>query len=951
MAKKISSNNKISAARNNQAEVFVSPIPTWLGIVASIVFVILLSLAGSMDSAVEKWTGLFSAVIIVILLFVKNTTTILKQYITPLFYSFIAYVIWGGISTFYAASGKFAISEFSKLLISLCVFLAVLFLTDTSENGFKKVAYLISSAGCFFGIISVDAASFGILFKIFKSVFGNFTEAYDVTTLYEHGIRIYGIFGNANSYAGFMALAIILSLYLVTNATERKNSIIAVSLLAINALAYLLAFSMGSLFMFLIACFVMIGVSQKGMRIPLFLLMVETAVLTFIFAFIAMIGIGKTGIVSTLPMFSLVLNVIALNLSDKRFRQILSEKMSANIGSSLKIVVLIVILIAGYLFAAFFVSGQMSLTANTNGVMRAIYVPGGDYTLTIESSSPVNVIVQSQNKYDLMRRTTPIIYSGSNEKEIKFTVPDDSKIVRINFLSTVDNFVSNASYSGTSSGKVHLNYPLLPNFIANRLQNLFANENLVQRTIFFEDGMKLFAKSPVIGRGLGGFENGAYSVQDFYYQTKYTHNHYIQALCDLGLVGLLLFIASLVFSVLSIIKAKKQSRSLFAVPVLASCIVQMYGQALVDAVWSTVVFLAFSSAILAAITIFCAEPIKIKESTNKNRLRIIEKTVLTVFAAVFVLLISGNLYAQAHARSGVKNLDDIERLVMIDRFEYNDYKLSYIVNAPKFNDPNAKVQADIYVDELSKVESNSLTPYIMAYDFQNYMDYDAYMAAKTGVLNNRSNYNFWVKIFDTFEAYIDPVGPHVEDAADRLENADDYVNQVLDIYHMLLERNKNSLDDITLSPSNNAFIGKFLEIKATNQYNVDWVFTAVMTYAFDSVCAVDANQDGLPDAMTVSSGSAQGEANGIISVSDHTVLDFNLYHKLHGKYTFKVETETPQGIQIAFNGQEQNITYEKRAAYVTINLDDNSNQDVSKFTVVFPTTAQVDAVTFTTELK
>ena len=522
----------------------------------------------------------------------------------------------------------------------------------------------------------------------------------------------------------------------------------------------------------------------------------------------------------------------------------------------------------------------------------------------------------------------------------------------MNFFSAANNNrITKAEYMGAKNGSIHLNYPLMPKIIANRIQNLFANENMVQRTIFFQDGMKLFSKSPIIGRGLGGFENGVYSVQDFYYETKYTHNHYIQVLSDLGIVGFVLFVSMLAFSVISIVRAKRKSRSLYAVPVLAACIVQMFGQALVDAVWSTGVFLGFAAAVLALITIFCSEPLKLKEAFNTERLRIVEKTALVVFTCVFVILLSGNLYAQAHAKAGVKNFDEIKNLIFMDRFEYNDYKLSYIVNAPKSKDDKVLAQADIYADDLAKVESNSLAPYLVAYKFQRYFDYDAFDIAKRGLSNNKSNPNMWIKMFNTFEEYIDPVGPNMNDAADRLKNPEFYVNSALEVYDSLVERNKKSLDDITLTPYNDAFIGKLLEIRATHLYSTDWVFTAIMAYAFDSVCAVDANHDGLPDDLSISSGSAQGEANGVISVSDNTVMNLNLYHKLHGKYTFKIETDTPQGIKIALNDKEQSVIYTDNEAYVVIDLGDNSDKVLSKFTVTYPIAAEIDAITFTTKLE
>jgi hypothetical protein len=951
MAKRITSENKNKVLIQPQTESQVLQPPLWSGIIISLIFIFIITLAGSMDTTLEKWTGLISAAILFLLLILsKKTSGVLKNYITPLFFSVIAYVIWGGISTFYAASGKFAIFEFSKLLVALCVFLTVLFLTEANESGFRKVAYLLTSAGAFFGVISVDAASLGLLAKVFRSIFGKFTDVFSQNTVYEPGIRIYGIFGNANTYAGFMALAVILSLYLVIRSTDQKESRISVALLAVNSLAYLLAFSMGSLFMFLIACLIMLGISEKGQRISLFTLMVETAVITFIFTFLSMIGLGKNGAASVIPITALILSAVLLNLADEKLRPLIIKTMDRNMKSSLKAIVLIIVIMVAYTIAAFTISSSLSLASNES-VMRAVYVPSGDYTLSVESKAPVTLTVESQNMFDLMKHTSSILYSGTNEQAVLFTVPDNSKIVKITFASAEGNDVSSAEYSGAANGTVHLNYPLLPGIIANRVQNLFANENVIQRTVFFEDGLKLFAKSPIIGRGLGGFENGAYSVQSFYYETKYTHNHYIQALCDLGSIGLLLFLCILVFAVISLLTSRKKSRALYAIPALAACTFQMFGQAAVDAVWSTGVFLAFAAAILALITIFCSEPTAVKETFNKNHFRLAEKILLAVFTGAFVLLLSGNLFAQAHAKAGVKDFNEIEQLIAIDRFEYNDYKLSYIINAPQMNDDEVQAQADIYASDLMKVESNSMTPYLMAYKYKKYYDADAYEIAKSGVSRNKSNPKVWSQVFDTFEQNIDPVGPNTDDAADRLKGAEDYVSEVLGIYQDLQKRNKESLDDITLTPYNNAFIGKLLEIQATHLYNVDWVFTAMMTYAFDSACAVDANLDGLPDGMIVVSGSVKGGDLGVLTFTDNTVVDLNLYHKLHGEYTFKIETETPQNIKIAYNDQEQSVTVTDRAAFITLDLPDNTDRALDKFTLSFPSAAKVDAITFISELN
>lgn len=950
MAKKYSSENKASVSAKAASDLH-QPLFGRGGAVAAVVLMFALTIAGSMDNILEKWSGLAASLVLLALIFIVKRTAVFKEYITPLFYSIAAYIVWGGISTFYASSGKFAIFEFSKLLVALCVYMAVLFFSNADQSYFSRISAIFASVGCFFGIISVDAASFGVLTKLFRLIFGAFTTNFDSSGAFEQGIRIPGIFGNPNTYAGFMALAVLLSLYLVSQASAKRDTVISISLLAINSLAYLLSFSMGSLVMFLAACLIMLISSEKGNRVSLFILMLETAVITFLFIFVSMLGLGKTGIIAFIPVLALFLNAACLYVVDAKLRPALTNKMNSNTRILISTILILCIIIAGYTASAFLISGDLSLTAGES-IMRGIYVPAGEYSLNVESSKPVSVNIESQNNYDLMRHTSTTLFSGTNDSKINFTVPENSKIVQIHFIAAdSDAEITKAAYTGPENGSVHLRYPLLPNIIANRLQNLFANENVVQRTIFFEDGLKLFAKSPVIGRGLGGFENGAYSVQSFYYETKYAHNHYIQALSDLGIIGLILFLSILAFSVLSIAKARKHARSLYAVPVLAACVTQMFGQALVDAVWSTGVFLGFAAAILGLITIFCAEPLPLKESFNKNRLRLIEAGGLVLFTCIFVILLSGNLYAQAQAKAGVKDFNEIERLIAIDRFESNDYKLSYIINAPSADSDEITKQAYLYADQLSKVESNSLTPYIMEFDFRSYLDANAYEVAKKGLKTNNSNPKMWPAVFGVMEAYVDPVGPNVQDAADRLRNGQFYIDGVVDLYNSLVKRNKESLDDIMLTPENQAFIGKCLEIQATHQYSVDWVFTAMMTYAFDSVCAVDANSDGIPDCMTVLAGDLKRVENGRFDVSANTTVELALYHKLHGNYTFDIETDTPQGITISYNGVPQTVQYEKGHAFVQLQLGDNTNKDLSTFNVSFPVATEIKSITFTTKLE
>ena len=157
---------------------------------------------------------------------------------------------------------------------------------------------------------------------------------------------------------------------------------------------------------------------------------------------------------------------------------------------------------------------------------RAVYPKDGEYTLDVNYTGSLNIDVVSQNDYDVMKHTSSTLYSGPADS-VSFTVPEDSRVVYIGFNSPEGAHIEQASLSDGTP--VKLKYKLLPGFIANRMQGLFANENMIQRTVFFADGMKLFREKPVLGNGLGSFSLLS-AATDFYCQTKYVHNHYIQVL-------------------------------------------------------------------------------------------------------------------------------------------------------------------------------------------------------------------------------------------------------------------------------------------------------------------------------------------------------------------------------------------------------------------------------------
>lgn len=987
---------------------------TYLPIALTAILVLATAMMGTFDLMVQKWTAFSGLLILLVLMFMPKTKTIFKAYTTPLFITIAAYVIWNGISIFYADVPKLALLEFTKLIAASCIFFIILAFTSPTKKGFKAISLMVSITTAFFGIISIDAASNGPLATTFKAFMGLFTKNMQDFGVFEDGIRITGIFGNANTFAGFMALGILLCLSLVMNGETKKEKSLFLGLLSVNALAYLLLFSMGSLFMFLIACILMILASKKEERLSTFILMVETAIITLIFTAAALTTLGSTPLI---PLAAIILNALVLCAVDNFLRLHIAEKLASNSRKSLLAGIIILVLIIGYTIAAFNITGPLNIKANET-VMRAAYLSPGNYTLNITVSPNLaandalapTVRVATQSMKDLKVHTSTELYSGPLNK-VAFTVPKDSKIVKLYFAGGAKGItIEKADYSSSDSqaGSVNLDYKLLPAIAANRIQDLRANENAVQRTVFFEDGLKLFARSPILGQGLSGYETGVASVQNFYYETRYVHNHYIQTLCDLGIIGFGLFISIMLLCIISLLKLLKISKSAnyenasaFALPVLAACIFQMFGQAFTDLTWSAGPFLLTAFAILALLIIadskmfgetvsteaaISMQTYKDTDWTSMGKTVVtgasVSRVVVIIATLVMTVLLSFNLYAHHKAASGNCTMDQIARLVKIDKFESDDYKTTYIVTASTYGLKNNFAQANKYADELTD-NTEVVLNYLLPYYFNTGQDDKLFKTASIAIENGKSSPEVWNRLFEIFNTAIDtnredpvPVILHI------FGNKKYYVEGLLDYYKDLQKRNATYLDSAMLDAGNITFIGKILGIDSLSASELNQAIDVFSNTIFDSQFSVDANKDGIPDNVSVLSGStvwvqtttekasaSKGSKfigsgfDGSMKASAGATIELQSYCVKGGEYTVRLSGLTglngaasPRDITAFVDGQPLTVQYDSDGAFVKVPLKGAVQADkakniqavpasTEKITVSFPTGGQMTKIT------
>lgn len=621
----------------------------------------------------------------------------------------------GGVSTFYAVSGKFALREFLKLLISFC--LAVAFLSLVKGEGSKparKIASTLAWGAAISGVISIDLLSTHIISGLFSVISGIFSSDYADMGGVEAGVRMTSMFQNPNVFAACVGIGVMLGLGLVLSAEtekERRNSLIC---LYINALSFVLAFSMGAIAFAALGFLSYLLLERKERRAELFVLMVETLLVTLV----GMIPIAVTSLdtwngFQPIPLICLALGAAALCLLDRHVGQKLAAGLKEHSRALLAIIVAVLVGIVAFALLAYNLTGSATLNGGES-LRRSAYPAAGTYTLEVQGSGEVTVSITTQNRQETMMHTKTALYSGAAQGAV-FTVPEDSMVVWFTF-HTADGAVLDAvTCQGDSAVSVPLNYKLLPTFISNRLQGLFANQNAIQRTVFFEDGMKIFARSPIVGLGLGSYENGIMSVQSFYYETKYAHNHYIQTLAETGVIGLVLFLGLLGTSAAAILLDRRKKEACHTMtPALGATLIFMAGHAVMEVDFSFYSYLPFAFGVFALISLCCGDALprpKVSETLRTVALGAV--AALTVVFSVFLIL---NLTA-ADLVDKSPTFDNLERAAKMDAFEHNDYMLSYVYSSDSSENLHVQTQAKEFAEKLAKVDSNSIPIYLAQYYF------------------------------------------------------------------------------------------------------------------------------------------------------------------------------------------------------------------------------------------
>jgi hypothetical protein len=719
-----------------------------------------------------------------------------------------------------------------------------------------------------FSFLSVEYVTSGISATLLQAMIPGMSSS--LVTV-EAGIRLTGIFATPNPTATLLAFAMFFTIYLICTEGEEKRRLFYAGLLALEGYTFLMLFSMAGTALFGLSLLVYLAVAGKGQRSAAFLRMLEGAVPTVVWVFVGFPFLTAEGALKLLPLLAMVGNVVTVSLLEKLVTPKLTGTLEQHGKAAAAVIVGLLALMVVYLAVAANLSNAYTLGEEFR---RSVYLSAGEHTLTVEATGPVELSITSQNQAETVMHTYTYLYDG-NDSTVTFTVPEGSKVCYINF-SGENVTIQRATVDGSKNVKLH--YPLLPAFIANRLQGLLANQNAIQRTAFWEDGIKLFLQRPLLGNGVGSFETALSSVQSFYYETKYIHNHYIQVLEECGVVGFVPFVGALIAMVVLLWKKRKEERWEFRemyAPLWAA-MVMLLTHISFELSLSNAVFLFYAYATFGVIIRCCTAP-AVEEAPDapkwakkKGKAVVEEKASpfrwgLVIWPVVFGATIVGNLAAYQITRAAADSestfMRNLTKGASMDLYENNDAKLSYVLASLELDRLLYGRQADIYAGELLQVHSNSIPVQLTRYYLATDQPELAIQAAKMSATYSASSHDAWNETIAALgDTLLGEDSPLYEDPA--------LVDALLEYYSMLQQRNETSMEEIQLTLDSMDFWDKVLTIEAG-----DTVADALENQVFSSRSACDANGDGIPDQVsaregaTFSQGAIQLEAGGNLDVA------------------------------------------------------------------------------------
>ena len=657
---------------------------------------------------------------------------------------FLAFLILCGAASLYTSFGAYAYGEYAKLLASGA--LGLLLLARGREQNAGGLLFGFSAVCGVIGLLCIDAGCRGPLFRGFASFMEGLGDAayqsLDQATY--TGARFDGIYNDANLTGSLMALAVLVGLYLIRTGRKPWERFAACFLTGLSAVAFFTAMSRGAILCFGATLLAYLLIAGKEERLGLFFTMAAMGISMVVFGVVStslLAGGSFWGTLAALPSGVLLwlLNEFPARKAASALAghgKLLAGVLGGGIAAGIAAVILALTLTEPFVFT------------ESNFLYRGADVESGEtYTFSgdWDKSSEITVLVYGSTREQELTSVTETYYNGPLE-EASFTVPEDVGHVLMQFRGPAGLELRQVSLSDGT--EIPMAYTLLPDNIANRLQkNIFEDSSFLLRLQYDIDGWTLFKESPLAGHGLGATEGLLTSVQPFFYESLYLHNHLLQVMDETGLLGLAAFLAFILGTAVLLIRQLRKARTPL-VAMLLACLVMMNLHGLMEISFSVQMFQCAAFFLLLLPTVCYGT---YTEGRKRRAAGIVVLVVSDLWLVISVALLGGSLLAQKEYReldaAGMTTGSFIETLERLDRMDaYNDqsYKVNLMGNALQAGGISNEGTAARCARELRETGEFDSCYYVAAYYYlplgqlENFFD-----VLQEGLLQERSNSEAW----------------------------------------------------------------------------------------------------------------------------------------------------------------------------------------------------------------
>lgn len=795
--------------RKKPAEQAVTPIergvpeaPDKMWSAVDIVWICLFSLLLSLSMTVQ--TGRVSMILLVLALALSIGQAPLgrlrQRFCVPVL-GFIVFSFMQGFAAIYSHFGNYAVREYQKFLAAFA--LAVILLVRIEKKHVRGILWGIAGICAVISFLCIDMASFGGVFEIFNSFTELLGASFTDVELNTSGTRVAGIYNDANITGSIFSLGSLVALYLTNSEKVLWKRALASFLLGAAAMGFFLSMSRGAILCFAVALLVWLAAAGKGNRLSLFFQMVFSAVVVVALSIPAASGIGTASVLPDLLTLVSGLVIFALDWAvGSRLARILEGRGKVIVA----VIVLVGMLCVGYAVAAVTVTGPY--TFDESGYLnRSFEMKPGTYTVSGEWDGDLQAIVFAQSEMDILRgRGNTVLYEGSL-KDVSFTVTGEEFRLSIRLQGEEGDVLRQIIFSDGT--EVPLDYPLLPSFVSNRLQDsLLTSNSFLQRLQFFKDGWKLFLRAPLLGNGLGSSEGLLTAVQSYYYESKYVHNHILQVMDDMGLLGLISFLALLGGGLWLLLRQIWTKRDGLAAMLLA-CWVMMNAHGLMEINFSIRAYQCLAYPLLLLPAVLYSKPLSGRFAKIGG---IVTVCLLWLYLAVFGGLYFSHRIVTKDVEKGISTSDAnefmkfCESLVSRDVFDHEDNQLTYVANAVQMDNSRYNGKMNEYVKELRNSGTYSACSGLERYYYlpKGQLE-ELFACSREGIAQEASNKDAWNL---QFGFYRDEVLPAIS-----AEDMDTYLDGVLGTKAYLDTYSEGRLEEIELTGENQVFLDAVEQVR------------------------------------------------------------------------------------------------------------------------------------------